>query len=57
MAIRLSIALGVVAVLAACSRAAPPPDPVRAVRTLTVTAQTAAATFEYAGEVRPRVES
>jgi len=57
MAIRLSIALGVVAVLAACSRAAPSPEPVRAVRTLTVSAQTAAATFEYAGEVRPRVES
>jgi membrane fusion protein, multidrug efflux system len=57
MAVRLSIALSVVAVLAACSRSAPPPDPVRAVRTLTVSAQSAAATFEYAGEIRPRVES
>src|SRR5437868_13055939 len=57
MAVRLSIALSVVAVLAACSRSAPPPDPVRAVRTLTVSPQNAAATFEYAGEIRPRVES
>lgn len=57
MAARLSIVLGVVAALAACSRAAPPPDPVRAVRTLTVSPQSASATFEYAGEIRPRVES
>jgi len=57
MAIRLPIALSVAVVLAACSRPAPPSDPVRAVRTLTVTTQSAGATFEYAGEIKPRVES
>jgi membrane fusion protein, multidrug efflux system len=43
--------------LVACSRPAATPEPVRAVRTLTVTAGQAAGSVEYAGEVRPRVES
>lgn len=45
------------AVLAACSRPEPPPEPVRAVKLLTVGEQTLQATNEYAGEVRARVES
>jgi len=45
----VALPFGVAALLAACSRPAAPPEPVRAVRTLTVSAQTAAATFEYAG--------
>ncbi len=44
------------ATLAACSRPAPPPEPVRAVRTLVVSAQSAGFTREFAGEVRARTE-
>ena len=44
-------------VLTACSRTEPAPDPVRAVRTITVSSQTAGGTWEYAGEVRSRTES
>jgi RND family efflux transporter MFP subunit len=47
----------VLLLVAACSRTAPAPEPVRAVRTLTVSSQAASATLEYAGEIRPRVES
>jgi RND family efflux transporter MFP subunit len=47
----------VVILLAACSRPAPAPDPVRAVRTVTVAAQSAGGTSEFAGEVRARTES
>lgn len=43
--------------LAACSRQEPAPDPIRAVRTTTITPQTAGGTHEYAGEVRARTES
>ena len=49
--------LGAVAVLAACSKAAPAPEPVRAVRTQTIASDSAGATLEYAAEVRARVES
>lgn len=49
--------LGTVVVLAACSKAAPAPEPVRAVRTQTIAADSAGATLEYAAEVRARVES
>jgi RND family efflux transporter MFP subunit len=49
----LSIAL----VLTACSRSETAPDPVRAVRTLTVAPQAAGGAWEYAGEVRARTES
>jgi RND family efflux transporter MFP subunit len=45
------------ALLAACSRPAPPPEPVRAVRTLTVGDQAAGWAIDYAGEVRARTES
>ena len=45
------------AVLAACSKTETAPDPVRAVRTTTVVAQSAGGSYEYAGEVRARTES
>ncbi len=45
------------ALLAACSRPAPAPEPVRAVRTLTVAADSASGQQEYAAEVRARTES
>jgi RND family efflux transporter MFP subunit len=44
-------------VLAACSKTEPAPEPVRAVRTLTVSPQTAGGSYEYAGEVKARTES
>ena len=44
-------------VLAACSRPAPAPEPVRAVRTLQVAEGTEGDAFEYAAEIRARVES
>lgn len=49
--------LAVALLLSACSRQEPAPDPVRAVRTLTVAPQSAGGVVEYAGEVRARTES
>lgn len=43
--------------LAACSQPAPPPEPVRAVKIMTVGVSALSASQEYAGEVRARVES
>ena len=43
--------------LAACSRPAPPPEPMRAVRTLTVGQASTGGSVDYAGEVRARTES
>jgi len=43
--------------LAACSKQAPAPDPVRAVRTVTVASASAGGSHEYAAEVRARTES
>ena len=43
--------------LAGCSRQEPAAEPVRAVRTMLVAPATAGASYEYAGEIRPRVES
>lgn len=45
------------AVLSACSRPAPAPEPVRSVKVLTVGASTFQSGHEFAGEVRPRIES
>jgi membrane fusion protein, multidrug efflux system len=53
----LPIALAAAFGLAACSKTQTAPDPVRAVRTLTVAAQSAGGTYEYAGEVKARTES
>jgi RND family efflux transporter MFP subunit len=47
----------VVAGLVACSKPEPAPDPVRAVRTVTIVPQSAGGSYEYAGEVRARTES
>ncbi len=53
----LFIALFATAALAACSKPETAPDPVRAVRTQTVAAQSAGGSYEFAGEVRSRTES
>lgn len=50
-------ALALLSLLAACSPPPPAPEPVRAVRTLTVGADVAAVKQEYAAEVRARTES
>ena len=52
----LLVALAAVA-MAACSKTETAPDPVRAVRIITITAQTAGGAYEYAGEVKSRTES
>lgn len=49
--------LAAVGVLSACSQAAPPEEPVRAVKVLTVGASTQRSSIEYSGEVMARVES
>lgn len=57
---RRAAALGALAtatLLAACSRPEPAPEPIRAVRTMVVSADAAGGRHEYAAEVRPRVES
>lgn len=46
-----------VAVLAACSRTQPAPEPVRSVKVVTVGTSAMAASHEFAGEVRPQIES
>jgi membrane fusion protein, multidrug efflux system len=52
------VALAVVTVaLAACSAAAPPEEPVRAVRTITLAATSVGGEHEYAADVRARTES
>lgn len=43
--------------LVACSKSAPPPEPVRAVKLVKVTVGGLDAAYEYAGDVRARVES
>lgn len=47
----------VAAALSACSRGEPVPEPVRAVRTTTVQAESAGGTQEYAAEIRARSET
>ena len=53
----LLVTLTAVAALAACSKTETVPEPVRAVRTVTVSTQTAGGRYEYAGEVKARTES
>jgi len=53
----LFIALAGAAVLAACSKTEPAAEPVRAVRTLTITNGAAGGTREYAAEIKARTES
>ena len=51
------VAIAVTVGLAACSKPEPASDPVRAVRTQTVAAQSAGGSYDFAGEVKARVES
>jgi membrane fusion protein, multidrug efflux system len=53
----VGIALSATALLAACSKPAPAPEPVRAVKIVTVGASGLQSSYEYSGEVRARVES
>jgi multidrug efflux system membrane fusion protein len=53
----LVLVLSAVVVLTACSKKEPEAEPVRAVRTLTVTSDAAGGRLEYAAEVRARTES
>ena len=53
----LIVALASITLLAACSKTETAPDPVRAVRTTTISPQTAGGAYEYAGEVKSRTES
>jgi RND family efflux transporter MFP subunit len=53
----LPIALVAGAMLAACAKTEPAPEPVRAVRTMTVASDSAGATHVYAAEVKSRTES
>jgi membrane fusion protein, multidrug efflux system len=53
----LSIALGVLLATSGCSKPAPAPEPVRAVKVIKVVASGMEASAEYSGEVRARVES
>jgi len=43
--------------VAGCSQPASAPEPIRAVKTMTIAADTAGATYEFAAEVRARTES
>ena len=55
---RLAPVLAVAALLlAGCKDAPPPPEPVRAVKLLTVEVGQYASELEFAAEVRPRIES
>ena len=51
------VACVAVVLLGACSAAPPPEEPVRAVRTLTLSATSAGGEHEYAADVRARTES
>jgi RND family efflux transporter MFP subunit len=53
----LFLSLMSAAALVACSKAEPAREPIRAVRTTTVSAESAGGTYEYAAEVKARTES
>jgi len=53
----LTCVISLAPLVVACSRPAPPPEPVRAVRTTVVSATTPKVALEYAAEVRARTES
>ena len=55
--IRASLVLPLLAILSACGRQDPPPEPIRAVRTLVLDADSAGQSHEFAGEIRARTES
>ncbi len=49
--------LGAAFFLAACSKPAPAPEPLRAVKTIVIEPASAGGSFDYSGEIRARVES
>jgi multidrug efflux system membrane fusion protein len=53
----LGFALAMAAALAACSKSEPPQEPVRSVKVMAVGVDSYQSAYEFAGEVRPRVES
>jgi len=55
--LKAAVSVAALALLAACSKQAPAPEPERAVRTLVLSADSAGLTHEYAGEIRARTES
>src|SRR5512137_2569540 len=57
LALSLMAALSAVLGIAACSKEPVPAEDVRPVRTLTVSPRSTSATVDFAGEVRPRVET
>lgn len=57
MSLRLILCLAMLAVLGACSKPAPPEEPVRAVKLMTVQSAALSATQEFSGDVRARIES
>ena len=57
MRLTLLVPLLSVAVLAACTKAEPLSAPIRAVRTTTISTESAGGAYEYAAEVRARTES
>lgn len=57
MRLLLLPSLAAVFVLAACAKPEPAPEPIRAVRTVTVSADAAGGVREYAADVRARTES
>ena len=55
--VRLATLLAALLLLVACSRNETAPEPVRAVRTMVVSAGTGGGSHEFAAEVRARTES
>ncbi|HEY8047596.1 MAG TPA: efflux RND transporter periplasmic adaptor subunit [Ramlibacter sp.] len=56
-AARLSLAAGLALALAGCSRPDAAPEPIRSVKVMTVGLDAFESTHEFAGDVRPRIES
>jgi RND family efflux transporter MFP subunit len=54
---RVSATIAFVMALPACSKPEPPPEPIRAVKVITVGLQPSQTALEYAGQVQARVES
>ena len=51
------LAMSLVLLLGACSKAPPAAEPLRAVKTMVIAPASAGGSYEYAGEIRARVES